>query len=495
VNKTIRSTGRNAAWERRVLDCILMDPTLWPMISTLPVDLFLLPENRMVFATMQKLVANNQPINIENVADLMDHERFLGFATDEPLIPRSRPKEIENYISRFRNEAAVRRVAHEMNRMVTAIADGEGISLEEIRKLAESLPAPGPNGVVDASLEVIMAAAIEQETIEWLWPSRIPANKLTVLAGPPDVGKSTVTCDIVARATTERAWPDSEITHEPVDVLMLVDEDGLEDTVVPRLVAAAANLNRIHFARRTIIRNNAKTIERRIALDTDLALIESELVKNKDIKIVVLDPFGSYIGKAKKNSEENMRDMLVGTKELAERCGVAVLSVDHFNKNYDQSAIHRLSGAGALTAVPRAAWAFVKDADDAEKLTRLMLNIKLNVVEESKKAGLKYRFKIMPVIIKGKVTDQPCIEWLGASSGDIDETLESQADPNERRAAKAKRFLLQFLAAGPQSSDDIYTAAGAKNISRGALWEAKKELNIPAIRVSERWWWELRGQP
>jgi len=352
-------------------------------------------------------------------------------------------------------------------------------------------PNGAPADMIEVFIETVNAASIEPECVSWLWENRIPLGKLTVFCGAPDVGKSAVAIDIIARGTTGRDWPDSKNDHGPFNVLMLIAEDDAKDTVVPRLDASNADRSRIEIVKRTVIRDKAKREERQFALDTDLGALAKLLTQIPEIKLVVLDPLGSYLGKIKKNDEENIRCVLTQIKELAEKTGVAVLSIDHFNKNYAQAAIHRLSGAGALVAVPRAVWAFVKDDADEEKLDRQMLNVKLNVTSEAKKAGLKYRFSMVPLTIKGKVAELPTVSWRGKSEKNLDEVLQTQADPKERRADKAKRFLLKCLAgADPVSSSEIYARGAAVGISRNALWEAKRELNISASRVGEAWYWE-----
>jgi hypothetical protein len=256
-------------------------------------------------------------------------------------------------------------------------------------------------------------------------------------------------------------------------------------------MASGADLNRVHFVLKTVTSYKANRGERQFALDTDLNALESLLAKKPEIKLVVLDPLGSYLGKFKKNDEENIRSVLTQIKDLAAKSGVAVLSIDHFNKNFAQAAIHRLSGAGALVAVPRAVWAFVKDDRDEEGLNRLMLNVKLNVASEAKKAGLKYRFSEVPLTIRGKVVGLPAIRWLEKTENSLDEVLHNQTDPREKRATIAKRFLLKCLAgADPVSSNEIFAQGAVAGISRSALFEAKKELNISASRVGGSWFWE-----
>jgi putative DNA primase/helicase len=347
---------------------------------------------------------------------------------------------------------------------------------------------------ISISIECVTASSIEPEPMYWLWENRIPLGKLTVFCGPPDTGKSTVAIDIVARGTQGNDWPDAPNSSMPFDVLMLISEDDLADTTVPRLTVAGADLHRVHFAKRTIISGQAKRAERQIALDTDLEAIETVLRENSAIKLVVLDPISSYLGKLKKNGEEDIRWVLTQMKELAERTGVAVVSIDHFNKNIQQAGIHRLSGAGALGAVPRAVWAFVKDTDDEEKLTRLMLNAKLNVVSEAKKAGLKYRFKTVPLTIKDRICELSVIDWLGKSGSDLDEVLHKQADPEKGQLENCAAWLESRLASAPVPSRIIYTEAERAGYSEKTVKRAVARLGIDAKKKGERWYMELKQE-
>jgi putative DNA primase/helicase len=340
---------------------------------------------------------------------------------------------------------------------------------------------------VEISIQCVTASSIEPEPILWLWENRIPLGKLTVFCGPPDTGKSTVAVDIVARGTRGKEWPDCSNQGESFDALMLVSEDDLSDTVVPRLTVAGADLDRVHFAKRTVISGQAKPIERQIALDTDLEAIEKVLIANPKIKLVILDPISSYLGKLKKNGEEDIRWVLTLMKELAERTKVAVVSIDHFNKNIQQAGIHRLSGAGALAAVPRAVWAFVKDAEDEEKLTRLMLNAKLNVVSEAKKAGLKYRFKAVQLPIKDKVVDLSVIDWQGKSDSNLDDVLHKQDDPEKGKQGACADWLESRLSNGPVLSREIYAEAEDKGFSKNTVRRAGARLKVASKESRDGW--------
>jgi putative DNA primase/helicase len=345
----------------------------------------------------------------------------------------------------------------------------------------------------NSRIECVLADSIEPEPLLWLWENRIPLGKLTVFCGVPDTGKSTVAIDIASKCTTGFPWPDCPNRHDPCDVLMLISEDDLKDTVVPRLIASGAKLNHIHFAIQTIVEKDARRTERRIALDADLKALESILVQEPEIKLVIIDPLGSYLGALKKNDEEVIRRVLTDMKELAERTGVSMVSIDHFNKKNEQSAIHRLSGAGALAAVPRAVWAFVKDTDSEDKTMRLMLNAKLNVVSEAKKAGLKYYATGVDIAIKGVQSNLPVIQWLGNSDGDLDEILHKQADHEGTKANKCGKWLLAELAHGARWSEEIYKAGEKLGFSDRTIKRVRSDLGIKPLQVGRRWKMELPG--
>src|SRR5262249_2397212 len=120
----------------------------------------------------------------------------------------------------------------------------------------------------------------------------------------------------------------------------------------------------------------------------------------------------------------------------------------------------------------------------------LMLLGKGNLTK--KRTGMKYRFgeKALP----GGLT-APLIVWQGESDGDADTVLAVANDPGEKRQAKAKRFLSDYLAEGPRKSEDIMADGDAKGLSRVALFEAKREMSVSADRMQGQWWWSLPDEP
>lgn len=342
------------------------------------------------------------------------------------------------------------------------------------------------HGELTSSLVIESFDNIEAKSVEWLWDQRIPRNKLTMFCGNPDVGKTTIAADVIARHTTGSDYPDgAKNTDVAREVLMLIAEDDPADTVKPRLVGAGADVSKVKFVRAVEIRQNAKKIERMLALDTDIELLEKALMENRKVGLVVLDPITNYLGKADMNREQEVRRVLTPIRELAERAGVTVIGLAHFNKRSDVSALHRVGGASAMGGVPRAVWLFVKDQQDTGLYK--MLRGKGNLAKNNK--GLKYRI-VEKITTTGGV---PTIEWGGETSENVDDALTVDRDPESRKSSKARRFLLDHFKShsGMQPSDPIIEEARRHGISKTTLFRAREDLGIEAERPpgSTKWYW------
>ena len=350
---------------------------------------------------------------------------------------------------------------------------------------------PNQNELV-TTLFIERFADITAKPVEWDWPERIPRAKLTIFSGDPDLGKSTVACDVVARYTKKIEWPDgAKNTTEPGDVLMMIAEDDPEDTVKPRLMAAGADLDRVHLVRCVRITQGAKKSERMIALDTDLTLLETELKANAKIKLVVIDPITNYFGKANMNRDQELRAVLVPIKELADRVNVTFIGVGHFNKRTDVTALQRVGGAVAMSGVARAVWMFMKNPEIEGEY--LMLLGKGNLTK--KRTGLRYRITEKIVTLTDSVTTGvPSIDWQrGDATVSADDTIAVMHEPGGHKMAQAKRFLIDCLANGDKPSDEIMAEGERKGLKRTTLFAAKKALEIEAYKNGSAWWWKRPG--
>jgi putative DNA primase/helicase len=323
------------------------------------------------------------------------------------------------------------------------------------------------------------------EEIHWLWPYRIP-RKLTLFTGKMDVGKSTVIADIVARLTTGADWPDEKkTTLPPSSVIMFCGEDDLGDTVVPRLAAAGADLQRVYLYRSTQING----IERGFSLTTDLALLEDILRDDPSIRLIVFDPLASCFGKKEMNNEQDVREVLGPAKELAKAYDITILGLSHFNKSVGVDASQKTLGSTALSAIQRAVWGFLPDNQDRQH--RLMLNVKGNL--SPVRTGMKYTIEPAVMNLNGRRIEVGRVKWLGVSTANIDELLNATETSGKSKQAQCRAFLERKLADGTWQDaakllEECSAAIGCdeRTVQRGC-----EDLSVKKQKIGEKWQWRL----
>jgi putative DNA primase/helicase len=348
-------------------------------------------------------------------------------------------------------------------------------------KLAGSAPV-ATDGKNTSELITRRADTIKMKEVKWLWNHRIPYGKLTVLAGNPDQGKSLVTMYIAAQLSSGRPLYGSSVVIPPCDVLVMAGEDDASDTVIPRLVAAGADLRRIHTVESITTKDGkgATISERELQLDVDIEKIEATLKAKPDIRLVIIDPLSNYLGRANMNREQEVRQVLIPIKLLADRTGVSIVCVMHLNKSSDASAIHRIGGAVAFAGVARACWLFLEDPQDSAR--HLMLRVKNNLAKSG--GGLAYKIEAQSVALgEGKSSMMPFVEWTGETEEKASDLLIA-GNPVGRpdKVGSATEWLAKFLSGGSETADDI-KAAGKKlgftdrTVER-AIDQAKVELGL-----------------
>ncbi len=142
---------------------------------------------------------------------------------------------------------------------------------------------------------VICLADVEPREVDWLWPGRIPAGRITLLVGKPGEGKSFLTTDLAARVSTGTPWPDGSPCHRG-SVLLLSAEDDPGDTIRPRLDAHYADASRVHMLSAVRRRTTEGTLRDTVFTLADVEALERTLAGIPDCRLVVIDPIGSYLG-------------------------------------------------------------------------------------------------------------------------------------------------------------------------------------------------------
>jgi AAA domain len=356
------------------------------------------------------------------------------------------------------------------------------------------------NVVVGKHLNIHGAASFETRKIKWLWPRRVPLGKLTLFVGVPGGGKSLAAGDVAAKLSTGRNWFDAENLFQPSETLMLVGEDDIEDTTIPRLQAAGADLKKIHFLKSVITEEgNGKTAEEReFQFDKDLAQIEEFLQTHSKVRLIVVDPVSNYMGSAKMNSEQEVRSVLIPLKNLAERMNVALIGIMHLNKKTETDAINRVGGAMAFVGVARMAYLF-QEANEQQKENgylqdqHFMVLLKGNITKKSD--GLVYEIAARPVNIEGSPEFMPYIKFTSTTTKSADGVLQPKSDTTGRppsEITKAKEWLKDFLKEGRQLSSDVKKSGKElANLTSTTLDRAKVELGVMAEQDGRKWYWYL----
>jgi putative DNA primase/helicase len=328
------------------------------------------------------------------------------------------------------------------------------------------------------ALDAVCAADEEIEDYDWIWPGRFALKKIGLITGLPDEGKGVLLSDIIARVTCGSAWPCGEGEPPKGNVILLTAEDDINDTIIPRLMAAGADLKRVHIIK--MIRAAGK--ERMFSLVTDLPLLRQKAFAIGDIKMIVIDPIAAYLGIGKVDSfrATDVRAMIGPLKEFAEELRLFILGIMHFNKKIDvTNLLLRVSDSLAYTAAARHVYGIVNDEDNKRKL---FVKGKNNLAPREQKT-LAFGFDVREVGIDkrtGNPIRRPRIQWhpepVDITATEALQALAAARSPSARD--NAKQFIEALLENGPVGSKDVQEAAKENGISQSTLRRAAEDLRI-----------------
>jgi hypothetical protein len=211
------------------------------------------------------------------------------------------------------------------------------------------------DGRLTRQIVAVSADSIQPERMGWVWRDRIPDEAITWILGQPNNAKSLLTIEIAACATTGKAWPDgTENTMGAVDVLMLCFEDSLSKQVVPRLIAAGADLTRIKFldrkSFRTHLDGDPEPSKKGLDLTEHLPALLEILKANPQFKLIIVDPIRDIFGKARMTHDMEVGPVLADLIEFCEKAHVAFVGVVHVPKHQTNSAMEKIAGGSAVAA-------------------------------------------------------------------------------------------------------------------------------------------------
>jgi len=321
------------------------------------------------------------------------------------------------------------------------------------------------------------ASAIPRETVEWVWPGRIPAGKLTVIEGDPATAKSTMTLDLAARVTTGATWPDGKPGRAPASVLLLSAEDGWGDTIRPRLEAAGADLDRcICVAAREVDGEHGPML-RPVVLPEDIAWI-ARLIEHSSAAMVIVDVLAAYLSdRIDSHKDQSVRRLLHLLALAAANTRAAVILIRHHNKAAGTSPLYRGGGSIGIIGAARAAYAVIRDPDDADH--RLVATVKSNLAAEAPTWG--YSLVEVPELGVARVDWDDEADRRGAS--------ELLAGSQSSALAEAVAWLSAWRAEHPGavSAAELIADATSAGIATVTLHRARKQVGLQTHKTSDGW--------
>lgn len=337
---------------------------------------------------------------------------------------------------------------------------------------------------------VIRASDVKPRELDPVWNGVLWAGKPTLIAGDPGLGKSIVTCDMAARVTTGEPWPCTVEARTPASVVMLSAEDDIEDTIVPRLIAAGADLSRVTFINGVTDYSGDAPAKAWLSLDKHVEQLASVLrAQRGQVRLLVIDPISAYMGRdVDSHRNSDVRTVLAGLADLASQHRAAVLVVTHLRKSDSSTALYRVTGSLAFTAAARAVYAVAKDPDDDHH--RLMVCAKNNLAVST--MGFGY-------VVKANDDAIPYVEWGETPElRSLDEIFgQEQESPREaarnQRADEIAGWLNTRLSSGPVPATAMWESAKENGYSERDVRTAKRALKVRAeiMGFQGNWHWML----
>lgn len=316
----------------------------------------------------------------------------------------------------------------------------------------------------EIELKIIEMSEVKTKEISWLWYPFIPYGKLTIIQGDPGDGKTTLVLNIATALSKGEGLDNDMKPADPLHIIYQTAEDGLADTVKPRLEKAEADCSNIFVIDET---------------DASLSMLDERIEKaivEKKAKLLILDPIQAYLGgKMDMNRANEARDMTKHLGQVAERTGCAIVLIGHMNKNSGGKVAYRGMGSIDFFAVARSV--LLVGRVKGQENRRAMVQIKNNLAERGRG--------------KSFVLSDGVFCWQGNYDITEDE-LVGGFSPKSSKQEDAKELLLSLSNINREvSASDIREKAQEKGISWRTMELVKKEFGIQSKKVNNVWYWIL----
>ena len=319
----------------------------------------------------------------------------------------------------------------------------------------------------------------------WIWPGYVPAEKITILAGDPGMGKSTLVLDLISRISRGSLLPTGG--RSIVGTTTIVSgEDAPQDTILPRLIAADADIRRVEIMD-VVYKDETKRL---LSLPTDMQDLYDFVIRTRS-RLVVIDPIAAFMDRGlDPYKDHDIRMVMTPLEKLAEEARCAILIIAHFNKKEEATALHRIGGSIGFVGAARSVLAV---ASTQNKDRNVMFSVKSNLTR--KPPALAYETKSRRKMRredgqwKGEESiASSCIKWHGEIS--FDQSSRTISD-KKRENTDAGDFLKQLILESDMAVEDIMREAKDAGVSSSLLKRARADLGVKAVKKRDgRYWWQ-----
>ena len=334
-------------------------------------------------------------------------------------------------------------------------------------KSAEPLPKKEQRKLDHISL--VPLDEVKPEVVDWFWYPYIPFGKITIIEGDPGLGKSWLTMSLAKSVANGVKLPYNVAPLHQGPVIIMSAEDGLADTIKPRLQSLGSN------------GQNILAIPEPVTLTAGACEALTELFNKIKPKLIIIDPLVAYMGgKVDLHKANETREVMARLTRLAEETHAAVVCVRHLSKGAKDKTIYRGIGSIDLTAAARSCLAIGRNPEDPNE-SRVICHIKSNLAP----LGKPISYYLRPGN-KGSP-----FEWGEQLSVDVNAVLSQEPTNNKGQIQEAKDFLFELLNEKELTTASIKREAEAKGITWESIRRAKKELDVIVRNNNDEILWRI----
>ncbi|WP_082577610.1 MULTISPECIES: AAA family ATPase [unclassified Massilia] len=330
-------------------------------------------------------------------------------------------------------------------------------------------------------VKIRRGADIKPQPITWLWPGWLPAGKLTVLAGAAGTGKTTLALALAAVITGGGRWPDGAANRMLGNALIWSSEDVADDTLVPRLLASGANLERCYFIEGIAQDGQSMPFDP----SQDILELHRAAQAIGGVSLLLIDPIVSAVA-GDMHRANDVRRSLQAVVDFADAHGCAVIGITHFAKGgAGRAPQDRVIGSQAFGALARMVLVAAKEEGGGR---RVLARAKSNIALDD--GGVAY--SIEAVTLDSGIETTHAV-WEGTIEGTAREILgsvEYVEDDASGEQQDAEQFLHDLLIDGPVPTKQIKADALGAGYSWRTIERAKRDLGIEAIKAGMKVGWE-----